>query len=110
MRKQPSSEILTARDDGKEHPVPPKEMKLGYSTNREAVLIAGKPVEKCASFLGAVAETSELRPGSVLLVRSSDFNLTLPRRLHRVQVGSEKTPSGVNTEEVSNDVFGSSSF
>ena len=44
----------------KQHRIPPKKVRLGYSPNCAAVLGTGEPLGKCASFLGAVVETSEI--------------------------------------------------
>lgn len=56
MWKQTGSEILTARDDSKQHRVPPKEVRHWLFYKPRGCTSSGESVERCASFLGAIAE------------------------------------------------------
>jgi hypothetical protein len=55
VRKQPSSEILAARDDSEQHRVPPKKVRPRLFYKARDRTCSGDSVEKCASFCGALA-------------------------------------------------------
>jgi hypothetical protein len=59
MRKQTDSKILAARDDGKQHGVPPKRID-GYSTNRAAALVAVSLWKNVHRFWGQQLAVSKL--------------------------------------------------
>ena len=50
VRKQTGSALFTARHYGEQHGDPPREMKPQLFYKRDAVLVSGPSVEKCASF------------------------------------------------------------